>query len=377
MRPRPSRSRLVALACVPLVLVLAIAACGGDDDESGAAASGGAGGGAAEGGGEIPAGTVLRVADQGQQLQTLFEVSGELDDAPYEVRFNDFMGGPAVNEAFAAGEVDVGTMGDTPAINNLAAGLGTVVVAASVSDGTGAGIYARADSGIESLDDLEGRKVAYSSGTNTQGFVLRALDSVGLAEPDVEQVDVPLTDLPTVLGRGDAEAGVIYEFARFDFLADNPDAVELVTFGDLVPVYGFVLATRDAVDDPARGAALEDFVARLGRAYQWVAANPGDWIETFYVDSLGQSPEAAEAAADAVGVAQLVEITDEIRDDQQEQADLLLEVGELPEEVDVADQFPPEVTERFNAAIADVLAGEGPESQSTTTTSTANEEATP
>jgi sulfonate transport system substrate-binding protein len=272
------------------------------------------------------------------------------------VQFADFMGGPAVNEAFAAGEVDVGTMGDTPAINNLAAGLGTVVIATSVSDGLGAKIYARPGSGIASLDDLEGRKVAYTSGTNTQGFVLRALDSVGLGEDDVEQVDVPLTDLPTVLARGDADAGVIYEFAQHDYLEDQPDAVELVTFSDLVPVYGFILATRDAVDDPARGAALEDFVARLGRAYQWAASHRGEWITDFYVEALGQSPEAAAAASEALGAPQLVEITDDIAADQQDQADLLLEVGELPDEVDVADHFPPEVVERFNAAAEDVIA---------------------
>lgn len=340
MRHRRSRPLAAALlGAGAAVALLASTACAGDGEAGAAGAPGGSGGD-------------LRVADQARQLQTLFELSGELEGAPYRVRFSDFMGGPAVNEAMAAGEVDAATLGDTPAINNLAAGLGAVVVAASVNDGAGARLYARADSGIESLEDLEGRRVAYTSGTNTQGFVLRALDSVGLEEPDVEQIDVPLTDLPTVLARGDADAGVVYEFAQHDFLDQQPDAVELVAFGDLVPVYNFLVATRDAVDDPERGAALEDFVARLGRAYEWAAANQDRWVEEFYVDSLGQSPEAARAAADAVGAPRLVEITGEIRDQQQEQADLLHEVGELPDEVDVADQFPPEVTERFNAAIS-------------------------
>jgi sulfonate transport system substrate-binding protein len=380
-RMRHRRSRSLAALVGGLLLLSATAACGGDDDNAAGTGGDGADPAAAPGDGAIPEGTVLRVADQGQQLQTLLASSGELDGAPYEIRFSDFMGGPAVNEAFAAGEVDVGTMGDTPAINNLAAGLGTVVVAASVSDGTGAKIYARADSGIEDLDDLEGHELAYTSGTNTQGFVLRALDSVGLSEPDVEQVDVPLTDLPTVLGRGDADAGVIYEFAEHDFVAEHPDAVELVTFADLVPVYGFILATRDAVDDPARGAALEDLVTRLGRAYAWADANRGEWVQDFYVDSLGQSPEAAEAVAEAQGAPRLVEITDEIRDDQQHQADLLFEVGELPDEVDLDDQFVPEVTERFNAVVA-ALAADGPADDPTDdptdqTTTTAAEEAAP
>jgi sulfonate transport system substrate-binding protein len=339
-----TRRRLPALAVPALLLTSLIASCG--DDSQDAVAGTATGDGAA-----IPEGTVLRVADQGNQLRTLLSEAGELDGAPYEIRFSDFFGGPFVNEAIAAGEVDVGTMGDTPAINALAGGLDTVVVAVSVNDGPGAGIYASPDSGIESIEDLNGRDVAYTSGTNTQGFVLRALDSVGLSEPDVHQVDVPLTDLPVVLSRGDAEAGVVYEFARHDFLAGTPDAVELVSFGDLVPVYSFLLATRSAVDDPAVAAALEDFVARFGRAQLWAAENRDSWIETYYVDNLGQSPEAARSVAEATGIARLVPVTDDVRDDQQAQADLLLAAGELPHEVDLADQFDPAVTERFNAVV--------------------------
>jgi sulfonate transport system substrate-binding protein len=371
MRHRPRRT----LLAVPLsaALLLAAAGCGAGGDGSGG--GGGAGGESAAGDGEIPAGTTLRVADQGHSLETLLTLSGEADDLPYDLRYANFMGGPAVNEAFAAGEVDLGTMGDTPAINNLAAGLGTVAIATTVSDGQGAAVYAREDSGIDALEDIEGHSVAFQSGTNTHGFLLRALDSVGLDQSDIDPVDVPLTDLPTVVGGGDAETGVIYEFARHDFLADQPDAVELVTFSELVPVYNFLVATREAIDDEARGAALEDFVVRYARAYQWAAEHRDEWVEQFYVENLGQSPEAARDVADATGTVHVVEITDEVRDDLQEQADLLLEVDELPDEVDLGDLFPDDVAERFNAALAglaedpdDIAAGDPAASSASSTT---------
>lgn len=352
---RHRRSRTLFALPLSAALLLAAAGCGAGGD------GGSGGGGDAAGDGEIPPGTVLRVADQNNSLETLFSLSGQDEDLPYELQYANFQGGPAVNEAFAAGEVDLGTMGDTPVINNLAAGLGTVTIATAAADGRGAAIYAREDSGIESLDELEGHTVAYASGTNTHGFVLRALDSVGLSESDIEQVDVPLTDLPTVLGRGDADAGVVYEFAQHDFLADHPDAVELVVFSDLVPVYSFILAARDAVDDPARGAALEDFVARYARAYRWAAEHRDEWVQQFYVENLGQSPEAAQAFIEAAGIPAVIETTDEVRDDLQEQADLLLEAEELPDEVDLADQFPDDVVDRFNDVVSR-------EAQSTSTT---------
>ena len=43
-------------------------------------------------------------------------VSGELDKASFEPAFASFASGPAVNEALRAGDVDVGTMGDVPAL---------------------------------------------------------------------------------------------------------------------------------------------------------------------------------------------------------------------------------------------------------------------
>ena len=57
----------------------------------------------------------------------------------------------------------------------------------------------------------------------------------GRREDDIEQVDVPLTDLANVLGSGQADAAVVYETFRPAYFAEHTEAVTLVESNDLVP----------------------------------------------------------------------------------------------------------------------------------------------
>jgi sulfonate transport system substrate-binding protein len=339
------RSRRSLALLVPVLSALLAAGCGGDDESGVAVAS------PDSAAGRIPDGVQLTIGDQGQATELPLRLAGELDDVPYDVTFANFASGPLVNEAIAAGEVDLGSMGDTPALLSYASGLDTVVVAVRVTEGSGASIVAGEGSGITSLADLKGKRVAYTTGTNTHGLVLRALDSVGLSEDDIEQVDVPLTDLANVLGSGQADAAVVYEIFRPAYFAEHPDSVTLIESNDLVPTYSFLLSPRSSVEDPGKLAALEDFVGRISRAAEWVNAHPDEWIDAYYVGVQKQTPEAGRAAYEAQGPAQFVEVGGAAQRDQQAQADLLFANGRLPEEVDVTGQFDPQYAARFTNAI--------------------------
>jgi sulfonate transport system substrate-binding protein len=340
------RHRRLWLLVPATSLVLAAAACGGDDDSGSASA-----GADPDATLEIPTDVHLTVGDQSQQIELPLRLAGELADVPYEVTFANFASGPLVNEAIAAGEIDLGTMGDTPALLSYASGLDTVVAAVRVTAGSGASIVAAEDSGITSLADLSGKRIAYTTGTNTHGLVLRSLDSVGLREEDIEQVDVPLTDLANVLGSGQADAAVVYEVFREGYFAEHPDSVTLVQSNDLVPTYGFLLAPRSSVEDEAKLAALEDFVGRIARAAEWVRDHPDEWVDAYYVGVMKQTPEAGRSAYEAQGATSWVEVGGDALRDQQAQADLLFANGRLPDEVDLTGQFDPQYATRFTNAI--------------------------
>jgi sulfonate transport system substrate-binding protein len=347
MRRPVRRSTVLAV----LLATAAVAAgCGGDDGAEAGAGSAGE----ATGGGDIPPGVTLRVGDQSAEGELSFELAGLNDDLPYRIEHVRFASGPLVNEGFAAGEIDVGSMGDTPAIGAAARDLPVSVLAVTNTDGPGSILVASPESGIDGLEDLAGRRVAFTTGTAQQGLVLRALDTVGLAQPDVEQVDVPLQDLPSVLESGDADASVISYEAQVKYEREHPGAVELATTAELAGgAAAYTLVADDALADPGTAAAVYDYLERRVRANAWVNAHPDEWVDAFYVGERHQSPEDARLVHEGTGQRAFVPVTDDVQRSHQELADLLVEAGGLDAPVDLATVYDPEVVERSNTVVAD------------------------
>ena len=67
-------------------------------------------------------------------------------------------------------------------------------------------LVVRSDSTITKVEDLKGKKVAVTRGTDPHIFLLRALDKVGLTEKDIELVPLQHPDGRNALEKGDVEA---------------------------------------------------------------------------------------------------------------------------------------------------------------------------
>jgi len=337
-RRAPRRSLLLI---APLLIGSLFATACGDDDKAAA-------------GGSDPgdlASVTLRVGDQGQGLESPLTLAGELGGAPYDTTFTNFSDGPNMNAAFSAGELDLGYLGDTPSLLTIAARADVVAVASSPRPGIYS-LIATADSGVETLDDLAGKKIAYIKGTALDGYLAEALDSVGLTEADVTPVNVPGAALLTTLQSGEVDAALLGAAQGIGYLADNPGAtrVDAPNTSHLV-----VLATSDALADPARRAAIEDFVRRLVRSGEWVAANTDVWIDEHLVKNTKQDPAVAAQVLDST-IPRWGPITDEFIAHQARQAELMIDAGVLPPGLDAAEQLDPETNEAFNAVIEQELA---------------------
>ncbi len=70
----------------------------------------------------------LLVANQKSLLKVLLQVSGELKDVPYEIRFSEFPSAAPLGEALNAEAVDIGALGDAPYVFALGAGAPLKVV---------------------------------------------------------------------------------------------------------------------------------------------------------------------------------------------------------------------------------------------------------
>jgi sulfonate transport system substrate-binding protein len=67
-------------------------------------------------------------------------------------------------------------------------------------------LVARKDTGIAKIEDLKGKRVAVTRGTDPHIFLVRALQSVGLSEKDITPVLLQHPDGKTALIRGDVDA---------------------------------------------------------------------------------------------------------------------------------------------------------------------------
>lgn len=339
--------RRLTLALVAVLLLVGGVACAEGDD-----AAAGAGGGSATGDDDagIPAGTTLRIGDQAQYVETLLRASGELDRLPFEVEFKAFLSGPLLVQGFEAGEIDAGFLGDTPASGAVPAGVPVKALGVWSADGPTVSLLARP--GIDSIEELEGKKVAFTTGTAQHAVALRALDQAGLSQDDVEQVDVALQQLGAVLDGGSADASVVSAGDVLRYRAEHPDAKVLASNDTLEPPsFTYVLATTAALEDEGRSAAAYELVASLARAWEWVEDHPDEYVEAYHVGVNKQDPAFAKELFAASGRAVPHPIDDEVEAALQAMVDLLAGAGGIDEGFDVGPLFDPEVTERSNAAL--------------------------
>jgi sulfonate transport system substrate-binding protein len=257
-----------------------------------------------------------------------------------------------MNAAFLAKALDIGTMGDTPALFASAAGADVVVVATGHSKPNGLlQIVARPGSGIRSLSDLRGKSIATTRATALHGYLLLALHRAGLQQGDIRLIDVPLVALGRTLQSGDADAAVLAGPQIVSYLAQQKDAVQLdAPDGE----YNVILATRRALADAPTRAALRDFVQRSARAGQWVEAHPDVWRERYYQGLQHQDAATAQAImARQQGYHRYFQpVDDALRAHLERQAELLTGAGVLPTATEtIARLFDPAVTQEFNKVI--------------------------
>lgn len=113
--------------------------------------------------------------------------------------------GPAVNELYANHLLDFSTLGDLPSIVGRASGLSYRVLATSSVRGN-AYVAVPAESSIQSVKDLRGKRVAMFKGTAGQLSANRILAAFGLSERDVRAINMDATTARTALITKDVDA---------------------------------------------------------------------------------------------------------------------------------------------------------------------------
>lgn len=205
------------------------------------------------------------------EAEKLFEKAGA------NVVVQKFDSGRTVRDAMVAGRIDLGSLGAAPFVVGAAKGdmgaLGTVAYA-----GGTLAIVASKKSGIRSVGELKGRKVASQLGSETDHvFQNKIAPAFGLVKGDFQVVNVKFHDHVSALAGGsvDAFAGVepypslaeveglgmiVTDYSKYDIvplmLAVNRPVLEKRS-SELVPfLKGWLAAVRMFKDNPQRVIAI-------------------------------------------------------------------------------------------------------------------------
>lgn len=128
----------------------------------------------------------------------------ELQKAGFKnITFARFPNGPDLNEALVAGKLDVGSLGDTPAIVLRARGVETRLLRITQFNTT-AWLVAKKN-GPRSLAELKGQKIATQKGSYMHRYLLGLLAEGKIAK-DVKVVHLMTTEAKAALERGDVAA---------------------------------------------------------------------------------------------------------------------------------------------------------------------------
>lgn len=127
----------------------------------------------------------------------------------YNIKWTKFDSGADVNTAFVANELDFGALGSSPVARGLSAPLNIPYKVAFVLDvaGDNEALVARNGSGVNTIADLRGKRVATPFASTAHYSLLAALAQNGLSAKDVALVDLQPQAILAAFDRGDIDAG--------------------------------------------------------------------------------------------------------------------------------------------------------------------------
>lgn len=277
----------------------------------------------------------LRVANQKSTIKALLEASGETKNVPYQIQWSEFPSASPLGEALNAGAVDIGALGDAPYVFALGAGAALKVVSIIHAEGRNTtALVVPKDSPIKTAADLKGKKIVTGRGSIGHYLAIRALASAGLTTKDVQFIFLLPAESRLVLDNGTVDAWATWD-PYTTVVTSQSHARVLVSGKELLSNHLYFAATSQAIAN--KRPQLDDFVARIDRAYAWANTHPDAY-------AAAQAKITGLPLAVHLEVAKDTQLNPVVIDDSvikglQATADTYQKEGLLPKRIDVSQGF--------------------------------------
>ena len=261
-----------------------------------------------------------------------------------EIRWVQSLGSNKALEFLNASSLDFGSTAGSAAL--IARINGNPIKA--IYDYSGAewtALVTRKDSGIKTVADLRGKRIAVTRGTDPHVFLVRALAKAGLSEKDVKLVLLQHGDGRAALDRGDVDAWAGLDPIMAAAEIENGD---ILFYRDRSANSGGFLNVREsfAQEHPE---AVREVLAAYEAARLWALAHPAE-LRALVTKVTKLPPEVVARQLD-----ERTDLSNSVIGDAQRQSVLdaglaLREAGVLPASTDVKAALDGLIDRRFRAA---------------------------
>lgn len=259
-----------------------------------------------------------------------------------EMEFSVFPSGPPAIEAMVGGSVDAITVGSVPPLAAMARRVADLREISICGDASGLFVIV-GKPGLNSLADLEGMRIAVTSGSNFDFFLDVALKSAGLAEMEHTRVNMEPIDAQAALIAGAVDATVPLATSR-QLIFDRLPGATMLAEGAKMPIdkrpsiMDVFMTTQQTLD--AKEEALKEVVAAFHKeGVGMLRENNAEVVRRMIVwqESVGRAGVRAEEVEPLLNGYFYFD-TDEIKDvfandilkkSKQVQAEFLLNAGKL------------------------------------------------
>lgn len=192
---------------------------------------------------------------------TTADKKGYFAEEGITINLVEFSDGPTEIAAMESGSIDVSYIG--PGAHKLCS-TGDAQIFLIQQLGDADCVIGFKSKGVEKLEDLKGKKVAYASGTSSETILNLALDSVGLTTDDLELYDMETSNMVTAAVSGSVDAVATWSPYSLKIMSEmGDDAVRFcsnTTFSDVtVTPASWVVNPKYAEEHP-------DYLVRFTRA---------------------------------------------------------------------------------------------------------------
>ncbi|MEW5743945.1 MAG: ABC transporter substrate-binding protein [Nitrospirota bacterium] len=196
---------------------------------------------------------------------------GYFRDEGLNVTLAAYSSGKEALTAVIAGTAAFGVTAETPVVYAVLQGAAVSVIATIAETDSSTKIVARKDRGIHAPEDLRGKRIGVTSGTNNEFFLYSFLLFNEMSSREVRTVDIGADQIPGALLRGEVDAVSIWE-PHVSVLEEKLGDKALVFHSKALYVMSWNVVSRQELVARSPGT-VRKILHALSRAEELIAAN--------------------------------------------------------------------------------------------------------